>query len=88
MTSIIRFVFVALCCALLAGLSGCQDSIQNAEKPATPFGLLIQNATVIDGTGAPAFKADIRVVADRIISIGEALKPTQGEQLIDASGLV
>ena len=88
MISITRFVFMALCCALLAGLSGCQDSRQNAEKRATQSGLLIQNATVIDGSGAPAFKADIRVVGERIITIGEALAPTEAEQLIDASGLV
>ena len=50
--------------------------------------MLIKNATIVDGTGAKAFEADIRVVGERITEIGDALEPAENDQLIDATGLV
>ena len=44
---------------------------------------LVINATVIDGTGAPARRAAVRVVGDRIHDIGD-LRPRRGETVIDA----
>ncbi|MEZ5734238.1 MAG: amidohydrolase family protein [Novosphingobium sp.] len=49
--------------------------------------LLVRNGTVIDGTGAPGRKADIRVREGRIAEIAPSLEP-QGEQVIDATGAV
>jgi N-acyl-D-amino-acid deacylase len=49
--------------------------------------ILIENGQVIDGTGRPAFKADVRIVADKISEIGE-LAALPGEQVIDATGLI
>jgi N-acyl-D-aspartate/D-glutamate deacylase len=49
--------------------------------------LLIRNGTVIDGTGAPGRKADIRIGEGRIAEIAPGLQH-QGEQEIDASGAV
>jgi N-acyl-D-amino-acid deacylase len=49
--------------------------------------LLIRNGTVVDGTGAPAFKADIAVSGDTIVSIG-TLGGIAAERTIDASDLV
>ena len=37
------------------------------------FDLVIRNGTVVDGTGAPPFKADIAIVDDQIASIGPNL---------------
>lgn len=51
-------------------------------------GLLIRNGTVIDGTGAPERKADVRISDDTIVEIGASLSPRTGERVIDASGLV
>lgn len=50
--------------------------------------LLIRNATVIDGTGSPAFVADIGVSGDRITEIGTLAPNAQAEQTIDATGLI
>ncbi len=50
-------------------------------------GFLIKNGTVIDGTGAKAFAADVRVEGDRIAEVGQDLQP-RGERVIDASGCV
>lgn len=58
------------------------------------FDLLITNATVIDGTGAPRFLADVAVTGERIAEVRRVTaagpvpdRPT-AERVIDASGLV
>ncbi|WP_156839608.1 N-acyl-D-amino-acid deacylase family protein [Novosphingobium aquimarinum] len=48
--------------------------------------MLIQGGTVVDGTGAPGFKADVRLQGDRIVEVGADLKPQDGEEVVDASG--
>jgi N-acyl-D-amino-acid deacylase len=47
--------------------------------------ILIQNGTVVDGTGAPAFAADVRIKDGMIAEVGQALAP-DGERIIDATG--
>ena len=49
--------------------------------------LLIVNGLVVDGTGAPARQADVRIRDGRIAEIGSGLA-AQGEQVIDAAGAV
>ena len=51
------------------------------------FDILIRNATIIDGTRAPRFVADIGINGDRIDSIGD-LSAAEAKQTIDATGLV
>lgn len=51
------------------------------------FDILIRNARVCDGTGQPAFSADIGVVGDRIAQIGD-LQDCNAAQTIDAAGRV
>src|SRR5438094_5555744 len=50
------------------------------------FELLIRNATLIDGTRAPRFEADIGVSSGRISSIGKLKE--KGEIEIDAAGKI
>ncbi len=47
--------------------------------------MLIRGGTVVDGTGAPAVRADVRVEGDRITEVGAGLRP-DGDGEIDASG--
>jgi len=47
---------------------------------------LIKNGTVVDGTGAPSFKADVRVAGGRITEIGTDLDARDHERVFDASG--
>ena len=54
---------------------------------AAPGSVLIANATVMDGTGAPARRASVRIAGDTIVEVGD-LKPTAADQVVDASGLV
>jgi N-acyl-D-amino-acid deacylase len=49
--------------------------------------LLIVNAQIADGTGAPLRKANVRIALGHIVGIGE-LQPEKGEPTIDAKGLV
>ncbi|MFN7944080.1 MAG: D-aminoacylase [Blastocatellia bacterium] len=48
--------------------------------------MLIKGGTVIDGSGGPARRADVRLTGDRIAEIG-SLKPRPGERVIEAKGL-
>lgn len=52
--------------------------------------LLIQNATIVDGTGGPARLGDVSVSGGRILAMGEAfsLSTENCEQVLDATGLV
>lgn len=47
---------------------------------------LIKNAKVVDGTGAPAYTADVAVTDDTITQIGSINKPCANT--IDAAGRV
>ena len=57
-----------------------------ANDPMTPHALVIRNATVIDGSGAPRYTADIALDAGVITAIGRDLP--RGYDEIDASGLI
>lgn len=52
-----------------------------AQRP-----LLIQNATVIDGTDSPARVTSVRVAGGKIAAIGGSAQP--GDSIVDARGLV
>ena len=58
--------------------SGCAS---NAE-----YDVLIRNGQIIDGSGSPAFQADIGIRADTIAAIGD-LKNAKGRTEIDAAGM-
>ena len=51
------------------------------------FDLLIRNASIIDGSGAPRFEGDIGVRGERVVSIGR-LDQAKAEFEVDASGKV
>ena len=51
------------------------------------FDLLIRNASIVDGTGAPRFNGDIGILGDRIVRIGD-LSSLRGELEIDLAGRI
>jgi N-acyl-D-aspartate/D-glutamate deacylase len=50
------------------------------------FDLVIRNGSVVDGSGAPARRADVAIVGSRIAAIGEV--EGSGSEEIDADGLI
>ncbi|HDI02048.1 MAG TPA: aminoacylase, partial [Ignisphaera sp.] len=51
------------------------------------YDLIIKNGIVVDGSGSPPFRADIGIVGDTIVKIGD-LSNTRAEKIIDASSLI
>lgn len=51
------------------------------------FDVLIQNGLIMDGTGKAAYQADLGIIEDRIVEIGE-LKGKQAKSVVDASGKI
>jgi N-acyl-D-aspartate/D-glutamate deacylase len=50
--------------------------------------ILIRGGTVVDGTGAPAYKADVRISGKTISEIGQNLEPAADEKVVDASDCI
>ncbi|HUS09577.1 MAG TPA: D-aminoacylase [Pyrinomonadaceae bacterium] len=59
----------------------------SAPASAPQYDLLIKNGTVIDGSGAPRYRADIAIKGDRIVRIGK-LRNASATREIDANGMV
>lgn len=51
------------------------------------FELIIRNGTVVDGTGAPAFRADVALEGGRIAEVGDLAEATAARE-IDGAGKV
>jgi N-acyl-D-amino-acid deacylase len=49
----------------LAGVAGCASAQRPIAGPET-YDVLIRNGTVIDGTGAGGYRADVAISGDRI----------------------
>jgi len=64
-------------------------SIVSCSTPPIPFDFIIQNGTVVDGTGAPAYRASIAIQKDRIVKISkEKIDTTLAINIIDAKGFI
>ena len=50
--------------------------------------LLLVGGTIIDGSGAPAFRGDVGIRGDRIVAIGPDLSAAESARRLDASGCV
>ncbi|HEX6162670.1 MAG TPA: D-aminoacylase [Vicinamibacterales bacterium] len=83
-----RRLIVAL---LASAIAACTSAPGATPPPSVPvdagFDVLITNGRVVDGTGAPWFRADVGIKGDRIVEIGQ-LAGRQAAQTIDASNLV
>ncbi|TMG79732.1 MAG: hypothetical protein E6H78_19940, partial [Betaproteobacteria bacterium] len=78
-----RMTFSGMRKPLLLAVALCAlSSVAPAQAPAT----LIINANVVDGTGAPARRAEVRIVDGKINSIGHWTRGPQ-DRVVDAHGL-
>lgn len=57
------------------------------SQPAPAPGWTIRGAQIADGTGAALARADVRVVGDTIVAVGQVTPPAT-DQVVDAPGLV
>jgi N-acyl-D-amino-acid deacylase len=74
-------VFVILLLALAFVLPSCTP-----QEPLAPKGFIIQNASVLDGSGGAAVVVNVRVEGDIIVSLDED-EPVAGYDVIDGTGL-
>ena len=63
----------------------------NATNSGTPsserYDILLRGGTVVDGSGAPRFTADVAIRGERIAAVGRSgLDPTLADKVIDVSG--
>ncbi len=67
----------------LAGLAlaACSDTVPHT------YDLMIVNGTIVDGSGSPSYVADIAIVGDEIVSIGN-LGDATARRTIEADGLI
>ncbi len=63
---------------MMFSLTGCKSG---------EFDILIKNGTIVDGSGNSAYEADIGIIDDTIVEIGD-LSGRTAAKTIDAKGLV
>ncbi len=73
--------FLAILSSVVLVLTACAPDVPE------PTGLVIVNARVIDGSGGPSRDVNVRVVGDRIATVGR-FEPSTKDTVVDANGLV
>jgi N-acyl-D-amino-acid deacylase len=68
----------------LLGLALLIGAVVSAQP--TAYDLVIRNARLIDGTGAPWYRGDLAVRGDTIVSISPSIEPGAAARAIDAAG--
>ena len=77
--------FLLILCALTA-CSSDESSDKSSGQVEPSYDLVISNGNLYDGNGGAPYVADIAIIGDRIVAIGEIDEKEAGE-VIDASGL-
>ena len=78
---------ILLIACLAAVVSACQPAPPLLAPGRESFDVLITNGRVVDGTGAPWFRADVGISGDRIAAIGR-LADREATTRIDATNLI
>jgi N-acyl-D-aspartate/D-glutamate deacylase len=68
-------------------MSGLAAAVVSCSGAPPAFDILILDGTIVDGSGAPAYAADIAVTGNEIVAIGE-LNGARATRVIDATGLI
>lgn len=78
---------LALIAAAAIALVSAHPAAQPGAAPPSRFDVVITNGRVVDGTGAPWYRADVGIVGDQIAAIG-ALGGAPAALTVDAANLV
>ena len=73
----VRYLVIWL--SVLFVLTACTPDVRE------PAGLVIVNASVIDGSGGPSRDVNVRIVGDRIATVGD-FQPSAADTIVDADG--
>ncbi|MEP6743323.1 MAG: D-aminoacylase, partial [bacterium] len=60
---------------------------QRGAKASAQYDLLIKNGRVIDGSGRPAYNADLEIKGDRVVRIGKLID-ARATRVIDVKGMI
>ena len=76
---------------VLAALAACSPA--QAPRATATYDLLIRGGTVVDGTGAERFAADVAIRDDRIVAVertdaGSGIDPADAADVVNAEGLI
>ena len=77
---------ISIALALAAMLFGSLGPLASSAEIAD-YDIIIRNGRVVDGTGRPAFNADVAIKGDQIARIGN-LRGAQAKRVLDAHGQV
>lgn len=73
---------------VVASLVAAPLRAQSSSAPPT-WSVLVRGGTVVDGTGAPGYRADVAWQGDRIVAVSRTpLDPRRAARVVDATGLV
>jgi len=65
------------------------DGLYIRQSGAADWDVLIRRGTVLDGSGAAGFVADVAIAGDRIVELSRApLDPSRADRVIEAEGMV
>ena len=85
MRSLSNAITIVTAAAVLS-LSGTPGGARPAS--AQEWDLLVRGGMVVDGSGSPAFRADVAVQGDRIVEVGRDLPAENARIVLDARGLI
>ena len=85
-----RWGLVALFCSVVASSIGAASGSARAQEQrasAVIADVVLRGGTVVDGTGAPARRADLGVLGERILAAG-TFEIGPGTKVIDVTSLI
>ena len=78
-------IWILFCAAVVTACTPTEtgNEIVSVGSPSN----LIKNATIVDGTGAPGFRGDVRISGNMIVAVGD-FETSDEDIVIDGSGLI